>query len=107
MELSVVKWIEPNCAFEIIKIYLFYPFFFFILHFNLYLIIIIIFLPSAFSGTQVRTVRTDSYAPVSAVISQWFGYNLWLIILEDLEYNCLKHKKGCKWQDTKKNECAF
>ena len=33
---SFVKWIEPNCAFQITKIFLFYPlhlFFFFIIHF--------------------------------------------------------------------------
>ena len=60
---SVVKWYEPKLL-KIINFYLSYPLFLFF--FSLFTFIshcFIIFLPSTFSGTHVRTVRTGSYAP--------------------------------------------
>ena len=61
---SVVKWIEPNCAFKIINFHLPYPLylFLFIIHFCI-LLSYYFFLPSTFNCTHVRTVRTGSYAP--------------------------------------------
>ena len=63
---SVVKWIEPNCAFKMINFHLSYPLylFVFIIHFCISLFYFI-FLPSTIKCTHVCTVRAGSYAPAS------------------------------------------
>ena len=74
---SVVKWYEPNCAFQIINFYLSYPLllFLFIIHFSISLSYY--FLPSTFSGTHVRTVITGSYAPIQVTTGKPSLPNTW------------------------------
>ena len=74
---SVVKWYEPNCAFQIINFYLSYPLllFLFIIHFSISLSYY--FLPSTFSGSHVRTVITGGYAPTQVTTGKPSLPNIW------------------------------
>ena len=97
---SIVKWIEPNCAFTITNFYLPYPLvFFIIIHFCI-LLFYFFFLPSVFPGTHVRTVRTGSYAPNVTRRYDRFGYDNGCVLERRLCASTLKFPFTLHWTKT-------
>ena len=95
---SVVKWIEPNCAFKIINIYLFHPLHLFLL-FTFVSHYFIIFLPSTFSGTEGCSKSSKWLQKRINRQNTWFASIFIVYLLSDhsiILRKCIPGWRGCK-----------